>query len=245
MKWRWLKIAVVVLLAVAGIAGAAGMRAMANDWRTASREPVGIAPDPATTQEAVVQVYSARAFSWRGTFGVHTWIAVKPTGAGAFTIYEVTGWRVRRGMEALSVHNRAPDSRWFGNTPEIIADIRGDGVDDLIARIDDVARRYPYMNDYAVWPGPNSNTFTAYVARAVPELAVDLPPTAIGKDYLTNGSIVAKAPSGTGGQLSLFGLFGVLVGVEEGVEVNLLGLTFGVDPLDLAVKMPLVGRLGF
>ena len=28
----------------------------ARDWRTASCEPAGLAPDPATTQEAVVQV---------------------------------------------------------------------------------------------------------------------------------------------------------------------------------------------
>ena len=27
-----------------------------SDWRTASLEPVGLAPDPATTREAVVQV---------------------------------------------------------------------------------------------------------------------------------------------------------------------------------------------
>ena len=49
-----------------------------SDWRTASREPVGLAPDPASTPEAVVQVYAARAIRWRGYFGVHTWIAVKP-----------------------------------------------------------------------------------------------------------------------------------------------------------------------
>ena len=36
-----------------------------RDWRTASREPAGLAPDPATTQEAVVQVYAARAVRWR------------------------------------------------------------------------------------------------------------------------------------------------------------------------------------
>jgi hypothetical protein len=40
------------------------------DWRTASRESVGLAPDPATTREAVVQVYAARALSWRGYFAV-------------------------------------------------------------------------------------------------------------------------------------------------------------------------------
>ncbi len=66
------------------------------------------------------------------------------------------------------------------------------------------------------------NTFTAFVLRDNPELRVDLPPTAIGKDYL--GLMpVARTPSGTGGQLSLFGLAGVAAGVEEGLEVNLLG----------------------
>jgi hypothetical protein len=39
----------------------------ATDWRTASREPAGFAPDPATTPEAVVQVYAARAVSWRAS----------------------------------------------------------------------------------------------------------------------------------------------------------------------------------
>ena len=43
-------------------------RATAQDWRTASREPVGTAPDPATTPEAVIQVYAARAYGWRGFF---------------------------------------------------------------------------------------------------------------------------------------------------------------------------------
>jgi hypothetical protein len=81
------------------------------------------------------------------------------------------------------------------------------------------------------------------VTREVPELRVDLPPTAIGKDYLGLNP-VATTPSGTGGQVNLFGVAGVLVGVEEGVELNLLGLTFGLDPKSLSVKLPVVGRLG-
>jgi len=32
------------------------------DWRTAPRHSIGIAPDPATETEAIVQVYTARAF---------------------------------------------------------------------------------------------------------------------------------------------------------------------------------------
>ena len=94
-----------------------------------------------------------------------------------------------------------------------------------------------------MWPGPNSNTFIAHVLRAAPELRVDLPPTAIGKDYL--GLLpIAKLPSGTGAQVNVLGLAGVAVGLEEGVEVNLLGLTFGLDPLHLAVKLPLIGSGG-
>ena len=215
----------------------------ARDWRTASREPAGLAPDPATTPEAVVQVYSARAVSWRGWFGVHTWVAVKPANAPEFTVHEVMGWYLKRTGSVVVARNRPADGYWYGNKPELLADIRGPGVDEIIQRIEQAAKDYPYPKRYHVWPGPNSNTFTAFILRRVPELRVDLPPTAIGKDYLGWRS-VNKLPSGTGGQLSLFGIAGVAAGVEEGVEVNLLGLTFGVDPKSLSVKLPIVGRLG-
>jgi hypothetical protein len=35
-----------------------------------------------------------------------------------------------------------------------------------------------------------------------------------------------------------------MIGVEEGIEFNLLGLAIGVDPLDLALRLPGLGRLG-
>jgi hypothetical protein len=94
-----------------------------------------------------------------------------------------------------------------------------------------------------MWPGPNSNTFTAWVLRAVPELEADLPPTAIGKDY-RGKSLVGAAPSGKGFQFSLFGLAGITASGVEGLELNLLGLTFGINPFDPALKLPLVGRIG-
>jgi hypothetical protein len=215
----------------------------ARDWRTASREPAGLAPDPATTKEAVVQVYSARAVSWRGWFGVHSWIAVKPSDATEFTVHEVMGWRLKRTGTALVARNRAADGYWYGSRPELLGDIRGPGVDAVIERIEAAVKDYPYPDTYHVWPGPNSNTFVAFVLRRVPELRVDMPPTAIGKDYLGWQS-VAGTPSGTGGQASLFGLVGVAAGIEEGVEVNVLGLNFGVDPKSLSIKLPIVGRLG-
>ncbi len=246
MVWRWSGLAVGVgVAAMVGAIYAVGTRAMGADWRTASRESAGIAPDPKTTNEAVVQVYGARAWSWRGTFGVHTWISVKPTGAENYTVYQVIGWRARYGGSAIVVDGRMPDERWFGAMPELLADLRGPGVDAVIEKIDAAAKRYPYPEEYRVWPGPNSNTFTAFVAREVPELRLDLPPTAIGKDYLPGGMPFGPTPSNTGYQFSLFGLLGVLAGMEEGIEINFLGLVFGIDVKDPALKLPIVGRIGF
>lgn len=237
--WKAVPLAVLMVMI-----GTASVRHSMADWWTASRESAGIAPDPAQHHEAIIQVYGARAYSWRGYFGVHTWFAVKPTGAPDFTVYEVIGWRVRRGAPAVYISNRPADGRWFDAMPELLADVRGQGVDEMIRRVDDAARNYPYMDEYTVWPGPNSNTFVAHVARAVPELRLDLPPTAIGKDYLPGGKVFAKTPSGTGVQISLAGLLGLMIGREEGLELNLLGLTFGIDPLAPALKLPMAGRIG-
>lgn len=213
----------------------------ATDWRTASREPVGLAPDANLVKEAVIQVYGARALGAKGLFGVHTWVAVKPTNAQTWTVYEVMGWRLRWGESVVVVRNRPPDGRWFGAVPELYADRRGAGVDQLIERIDKAARAYPHAKEYTLWPGPNSNTFTAWIARAVPELELDLPATAIGKDYLGN-AIFASAPSGSGFQISLAGLLGIAASGVEGLELNVLGLNFGIGPN--GVKLPLVGRIG-
>jgi hypothetical protein len=106
-------------------------------------------------------------------------------------------------------------------------------------------KSYPHADRYHSWPGPNSNTFIAHIGRAVPELRLDLPPTAIGKDFLANGDLAARAPSGTGVQVSLFGLGGLLIGWEEGLEVNVLGLSFGLDVNRPALRVPAVGRVGF
>ena len=234
-----------LLLCAAGLTAvmaATSCTSTGSDWRTASREPVGLAPDPAEVKEAVVQVYGARTIGAKGLFGVHTWVAVKPAEAQEWTVYEVVGWRLRWSESAMVVHSRSPDARWFGAAPELYADRRGPGVEALIERIDKAARAYPHGAEYRAWPGPNSNTFTAWIARAVPELEVDLPATAIGKDYL-GSSIFGTAPSGSGVQLSLGGVLGLALSPVDGLELNVLGLNFGVSPN--GVKLPMVGRVGF
>ncbi|MEK7714621.1 MAG: DUF3750 domain-containing protein [candidate division NC10 bacterium] len=236
---RWL-----CALAVPALVGCAVLERARGDWWALDRGPSGQAPDPAATPEAVVQVYAARAVSWRGVFAVHTWIAVKARGAEAYTRYEVIGWGVERGVPAVRVNRTGPDNHWFGGRPEKLVDLRGDGVDAIVAKVEAAVAAYPYPSSYRTWPGPNSNTFTAWVGRAVPELRLKLPPTAIGKDYLAGGALAGTTPSGTGVQLSLFGLGGLAVGWEEGVELNVLTLNFGVDLKRPALKLPVVGRLG-
>lgn len=154
-----------------------------SDWRTASRASAGIAPNPATTREAILQVYAARAWGWRGWFAVHTWIAVKPTDAMAYTVYEVIGWRKSRGFPVLRIEKDLPDRYWFGEEPRILKELRGEGVDRLIVAVDRAAKSYPWPETYAPFPGPNSNTFTAWIAKEVPELHLELPFTAIGSGY--------------------------------------------------------------
>src|SRR5207237_2151752 len=103
----------------------------------------GLAPDPAKTREAVVQVYGARTMGVKGLFGVHTWVAVKPTDALSWTVYEIIGWRLRWSDSALVVRERQPDAPWFGSDAELYADHRGTGVDALIMLIDQVAPESP------------------------------------------------------------------------------------------------------
>jgi Protein of unknown function (DUF3750) len=213
-------------------------------WYEARRDATGLAPDPATTREAVIQVYAARAVAWRGIFAVHTWIAVKQTGAARFTRYEVLGFGVADGAPAIRVDRTGPDNYWFGAKPSLLLDRRGPGTDALVEKIEAAVASYPYPHEYRAWPGPNSNTFTAYVARAVPELHLQLPSNAVGKDYLPGGAIIAPAPSATGYQLSLLGLFGLLVARDEGIELNLLGFDMGFSVEAPALKLPGIGRLG-
>ncbi|PLX63422.1 MAG: DUF3750 domain-containing protein [Sedimenticola selenatireducens] len=155
-----------------------------KDWRTASRESAGIAPDPSATNEAVLQVYGADAWGWRGWFAIHTWIAAKRTGDDAYTVFDVIGWRGRNGQPVMRITQDAPDRYWYGEKPRIIKEYRGAGVDRLIDAVEQAAREYPWKNQYTVFPGPNSNTFTAWIAKRVPELELNLPLSAIGKSYV-------------------------------------------------------------
>lgn len=213
-----------------------------RSWRTAPRHSAGIAPDPVEqTNIAIVQVYAAPTYGWRGLFAIHPWIIYKRSGETAFTRYDVIGWN----KNAVVQRNYAlPDGLWYGAQPKVLVDHRGDGVDAMISQIETAIKSYPYAQSYRSYPGPNSNTFLAHIGREVPALRLDLPANAIGKDYRSLSRPLGLSSSGRGGQVSLFGLLGLSVGLEEGVEMNILGLNFGLDFNSPGLRLPFVGRLG-
>ncbi|WP_256868097.1 DUF3750 domain-containing protein [Candidatus Entotheonella palauensis] len=148
------------------------------------------------------------------------------------------------GQRVSVTTDRAPDAQWFGADPWLLRDIRGVEAEAIIAALPGTVASYPYANYYRPWPGPNSNSFTAHMARHLPQLRLALPVIAVGKDYLSKDEWVARTPSGTGVQLSVSGMFGVLAGWREGIELNILALNVGIDPRGLAIQLPGIGRIG-
>tara|TARA_R110000868_G_scaffold80095_2_gene227751 strand:+ start:9922 stop:10632 length:711 start_codon:yes stop_codon:yes gene_type:complete len=217
----------------------------ATDWRTASKESANISPKPEQLNESIVQVFVARTVKWRGYFAVHPWISWKLKEDDQYTVTQVIGWRTRRGLPAVVTMNDLPDRHWFGSKPELIYEIRGDQATKAIEQMKSLIPSYPFANDYRAWPGPNSNTYIAHLIRETKELTVELPPHAIGKDMLVDSYLFEKTASGTGFQFSIFGVLGFQLGLKEGVEVNLFGLNFGVDFWTPALKLPMIGRIGF
>lgn len=157
--------------------------ASAQDWSSASRESAGIAPDPAETDDAILHVYGADAWGWRGWFAIHTWIAAKRSGEQSYTVYDVVGWRAYRDQPVVAAYQDYPDRYWYGAKPQLIKSHRGDGVDALIDAVEQAVEAYPWKYRYQAFPGPNSNTFVAWVARQVPDLELDLPFSALGSGY--------------------------------------------------------------
>jgi len=242
---RVIAIIVVFFVLPVGCQWAKDFQRNQTPWWQLRRDSSEQAP-PANSDDAVIQVYAARAARWRGNFGVHTWMAYKRTTDRQYSRIEVIGYYAYYGNNTVRQRSGNPDGYWFGSRPTLLREITGGAdVDAMIDRLEASAASYPYPTTYHVWPGPNSNTFIAWVARDLPELRLELPPHAVGKDYLPNGALAAITPSRTGVQLSLRGYASLLVGAEEGLEVNLLGLTVGLDVWPPAIKLPALGRIGF
>jgi uncharacterized protein DUF3750 len=229
------------LLPLAARAALSAFEDRPNSWLSADWSSIGSLPPAAAHPDARVLVLSARTGRWKGIFATHSWVVLKRASATSWSRYDVVGWGT-----PVRTNGWAPDGRWYGDSPVAVADVRGAEAEALIPKIEAAINSYTFANrgDYRVWPGPNSNTFVATALRAVPELAITLPPTAIGKDFRP-GPFIGLTDSRTGVEASLWGLIGFKFGWVEGIELNILSLVAGLDLRHPAVKLPGIGRVGF
>lgn len=211
------------------------------DWRSADRSTTGLLAPAREMPDAVVRIFSARTVSWRSIIATHSWVVIKDVGAPMYERFDYTAWGLPIWKDRF-----VPDGRWFGNIPQVIFAADGPAAARMIPIIRSTIRGYRYSRagDYRIWPGPNSNTFVAWIMQAVPEMKASLPPTAIGKDFPYDGRWVGVTPSRTGLRLNVGGYFGVTIGWYEGIEVNVLGAVAGIDIRRPALKLPAIGRLG-
>jgi hypothetical protein len=233
----------VIALFLAPILARAALYTTSNgprSWRDADWSSTGALPPAAQFEPARLVIFTGTTGGWKGVFSVHSWIVFKRANAQEWVRYDVVGWG-----NPVRTNGWPADGRWFGNMPVAIADVSGPEAEKLIPRVESAVRAYSYnrAGDYRIWPGPNSNSFTAAVLRAVPELRVALPSNAVGRDF-RNGFYVGRTDSHTGVELNLWGVADVKVGWVEGIEFNLLGLVAGIDLRYPGLKLPGFGRIG-
>jgi len=166
----------------------------------------------------------------------HPWFAVRHKGETTWQVYEVGGG----GEKEDPFHSHPPyvdpilHGLWRG--------AEGERAAACVASVGPEVKQH-IESHYVFYPGPNSNTFGDVVLRRC-KLSASLPATSIGKDWrgLFGAGITSER---TGVQVET-PLLGVKIGLKEGVEVRILGLTFGVDLWPPAIIVPLgPGRIGF
>jgi len=234
---------VIFALFLLPILARAALYTISNDprsWRDADWSSTGMLPAASDFKPARVIVFTGTAGAWKGVFSVHSWIVLKHENETRWRRYDLVGWG-----EPVRLNNWPVDGRWYGNVPVAIADISGADAEKLIPRVEAAVAAYQFARagDYRIWPGPNSNSFVASILRAVPELALSLPPNAVGRDF-RDGIYAGLTDSRTGVEFNLNGFAAIKFGWVEGIEVNLLGLVAGLDLRHPGLKLPGFGRIG-
>lgn len=208
-------------------------------WRAADWSSSGVLPEPAT-DDAAIYVLAARTGGLKGALSVHSWIVTKTPGEARYRRYDKVGWGT-----PIRVDSYAADGRWYSNEPTIVHAVEGAEAEALLPQFEAAIAAYPHSErgGYRIWPGPNSNSFVAWVLDAVPGFGGRLPPNATGRDYASDWLVAGFTPDGRDFRVTLFGMAGVTVGAASGLELHLAGLVAGFDFARPALKVPGYGLL--
>lgn len=199
---------------------------------------------PRSQETSYVIVGSAALGDAMNKIARHPWVALKQPGQ-SWERWEVMCCSKHPPLGTVRKHQESPDSDYGGGGGDVRyhAVITGNRADEIIECVREAGPAYPHRFHYLVWPGPNSNTFVDYLIREC-DIGVELPASSVGKDY--RGIIgVSGTAGGTGVQIET-PVLGVKLGLTEGVEVHILGLSWGIDLWPPAIIVPFgPGRIGF
>jgi hypothetical protein len=166
----------------------------------------------------------------------HPWFAVREKGQTEWELFEVgNGGTMSDPAKNRPYIDTIVHKVWRG--------AEGVRAAECVKRVGPEVKSY-IESHYVFYPGPNSNTFGDVVLRRC-KLSAALPSTSVGKDWrgwFVGGGITSER---TGVQLET-PLIGLKLGLKEGVEVHVIGLSIGIDLWPPAIIVPLgPGRLGF
>lgn len=101
-----------------------------------------------------------------GAIAVHYWFVVIDEATGETHRWEVWQTKNAGGRSIGHVHCdlKTADAGVGGGPSRIAREWRGEEAKAIHAVLQE-ASRYPYCNRYFIWPGPNSNTFVAWVLK--------------------------------------------------------------------------------
>ena len=226
-----------------------------------------------TQPEAMVVVQSTLlpdSTPFYAHFAHHSWIDLKPQGWDRWIRLEVDRYT---GVEVETIPSKKfyTDVR-FGGKTSVLAIYRSDTAEVLISQIlaethrqsifenqlvfdpkdlqgflDGYDRGFfsyqPWTREYDTIPGPNSNTFIASLIDEISGLEVELHHNAVGKDYPDRFRI-GTTSAGLGFEVDSPYL-GCGIGLKQGIELHLIGLTAGLSIWPPAIKIPILPRIGF
>jgi hypothetical protein len=198
------------------------------------REPLGDGP-----AVLVKRLRLPDTEAWYTRFASHTWFEVRSLQGGVWRRVEIPTPESGVVDEPIDGEEAFADRRW-GRDVELLAVEGGPEAARLANAVRLRAGEYD-AGTYRAWPGPNSNTFVERLLRQIDGLDAQLDPNAVGKDWAFPGRLGGTG-SGWGVELEL-PLLGLQLGLLEGVELHLCGLTLGLGIFPLSLKLPFVPPL--